>query len=41
MAYIIYLMNLIKKTITNQQKSRVLFMVAIYYMEAKEIKIMN
>ena len=41
MAYIIYLMNLIKKTITNEQKSRVLLMVAIYYMEAKEIKIMN
>ena len=37
-AEIIYLM---KKIITNQKKSRAHLMVAIYYMKAKEIKIIN
>ena len=32
---------LMKKIITNQKKSRVLLMVAIYYMKAKEIKMLN
>ena len=41
MAQIIYLTNSMKKTITNQQKSRVFLMVAMYYMKAKEIKIIN
>ena len=37
MAYIIYLM---KKIITNQQKSRVLLMVIMYYMKVEEIKML-
>ena len=41
MASIIYLMNLMKKIITNQQKLRVLLMVAIYYMKVKEIKMLD
>ena len=32
---------LMKKIITNQKKSRVLLMVALYYMKAKEIKMLN
>ena len=35
MAQIIYLM---KKIATNQQKSRVLLMVTMYYMKVEEIK---
>ena len=38
MAQLIYLM---KKNITNQQKSRVILMVAIRYVKVKEIKIIN
>ena len=38
MAETIYLM---KKIITNQQKSRALLMVTIYYMKVEEIKMAN
>ena len=41
MALIIYLMNSMKKSIMNQQKSRVLLMVVICYMKAEEIKMLN
>ena len=41
MALIIYLMNSMKKSIMNQQKSRVLLMVVICYMKAEETKMLN
>ena len=41
MPLIIYLMNSMKKSIMNQQKSRVLLMVVICYMKAEEIKMLN
>ena len=41
MTQIIYLMNSMKKIITNQQKSRVLLMVVICYMKVEEIKMLN
>ena len=34
-------MNSMKKTIMNQQKSRVLLMVVMCYMKVEEIKIIN
>ena len=36
-----YLMNLMKKIITNQKKLKVLLMVVICYMEIEEIKMLN
>ena len=41
MAQIVYLMNSMKKTITKQQQSRVLLMVVIYSMKAKEVKVID
>ena len=41
MAEIVYLMKSMKKIITNQKKSRALLMVTMYYMKAKEIKMLN
>ena len=38
MAKTIYLM---KNIVTNQQKSRVLLMVTMYYMKVEEIKMVN
>ena len=41
MTQIVYLMNSMKKTITKQQQSRVLLMVVIYSMKAKEVKVID
>ena len=41
MAKTIYLMNSMKKIIRDQQKSRVLLMVVMYYMKVKEIKMLD